>query len=125
MNKQANNTKMSKTSGKTSGSSVLGEGRNKAAQVTSKESKFAKSQAYFDDLRQQYADGKLNKRQIYTIETRLPGFFDMQPFNSGESYFHGLLCQAARHLYNINDQAKEVESIIEEFAGHKAKKVAA
>ena len=29
---------------------------------------------YFDDLRQQYLDGKLSPRQIAAIEERLPGF---------------------------------------------------
>jgi hypothetical protein len=32
-----------------------------------------KAIAFFDDLRKQYAEGKLSKRQINFVEKRLPG----------------------------------------------------
>jgi hypothetical protein len=115
MNKPVHNSisKTSKASGNPAGISVLGAGRKKAAKkrLTNKERKFARAQAYFDDLRQQYADGKLSKRQIHCIDERIPGFFAIQPFERADSYFHGLLCQAGRIIFGKSDESEGIKRI--------------
>jgi hypothetical protein len=76
MKKPANNSnsKTSKASGIPAGANELDAGRKKKAK-TAKERRLAKAQAYFDDIRQQYADGQLSRRQIHAIDERIPGFF--------------------------------------------------
>src|SRR5258708_9331225 len=74
MNKPANNSTRS-TSSKASGIPSKREGGKKVAKVNKPSPGSATAIKFFADLRQQYVDGQLSRRQIATLKERLPDTF--------------------------------------------------
>jgi hypothetical protein len=73
MNKPAN--KSTRKTSKTSGTPAKREGGKKAAKVNKPSRGSAAAIKFFADLRQQYVDGKLSRRQIAKLKERLPDIF--------------------------------------------------
>jgi hypothetical protein len=115
----SNTSKRSKDSGIRWDRGELCDGRKKPAtkRLTPKQRKFERDQKFYDEVRQQYSDGKFNIRQISKIEERIAGFFQIQPYEKGEAYFQCLLSQAGAALYNKRkDEAGDIASIIVQYA---------
>jgi hypothetical protein len=75
MKVRQNNNSNGSTSSKASGILSKREGGKKATKVNKPSRGSAAAIKFFDDLRQQYVDGKLSRRQIATLKDRLPDTF--------------------------------------------------